>query len=288
LKHRSKRSNSLALKKCLPSLIIILCILLFAISGCSQFKLLQPSHELPETWANRALYNTPNAFIYASSEKSAVEADSLLSSIRRDFEKETDSKASKGLIIVTDCADEPVINDFREMHRLLSKSHTAKLETNKNRQQNEIRREMKKQRISQESLLRITPVIIEKEYLEKHLGFPGPIPDSARWAAAIPTKATIRHTNDTILENYFRNKGISQLAQIALAPIIFLAKHAMLNMVGKARDMVLFEQLVMHEGKWSAEEKKRRAMTYSKRKLKEAQGIFIWLKANDPVAKKAK
>ena len=79
----------------------------------------------PETWSHRTLYNTPNAFIYATSPEAAGEADRMAERVAWDFKLYTGRTPGKLLLIVVDKNDPPYIQNekkFREDLKRLSEN----------------------------------------------------------------------------------------------------------------------------------------------------------------------
>lgn len=234
------------------------------------------------------MYNTPHAFIYASSHRAGAEAGRLTTAVVSEFETETGGKVTKGLLIVTDRGDEPVITTFHDLHRLLSKSATANSDGRLASELAETRREMKKHRVKLETLLTVTPIPLGKDDLKGILAFPAPLPRSVTWAAAIPSRAAIREVNKTVIKKLLEEEGFGPIAQIILAPILFVAEESMLNIVGTARNVVLYEQFAMLQPGWAGKEKKQCALAYGKRKRKEAMGFLSLLRKNKKAVKKMK
>jgi len=263
-------------------------LLVFAVSGCAATAWLDEPSRLPEQWSGRRRFNTRNTVIYACSERAAAEADRLAADVAEGFEKETGGKASKGLLIVTDAGDEPVVTNLRDLHRLLAKSATANPHGKLSSGLEETRRDIQRHNIQPKTILVVTPVPIEKADLRGCLGFPDPLPGSVTWIAAIPTRAAIRRSNKTIIKSFLEKEGIGPITQIILAPAIFVAEESMLDIAAAARDVVLFERFAMTQHDWPLKEKRRRAFVYAKRRKKEAMGLLALLRKKEKAVKKTK
>lgn len=151
-------------------------ILIFAgafSAGCAPARLLDRPLELPEAVGGRRLWHTPHAYIYAADATVAGETDrwvaGLSAHIRRTYKKEL----GKGLVIVVDRGEPPVVYSLEELHRLegmlpalgtLSRGAPMTLERRRAR--------LAESGMSEEQALRVTPAPLDGAALAS-AGFAG-------------------------------------------------------------------------------------------------------------------
>ncbi|MHC4272804.1 MAG: hypothetical protein ACYSUR_03940, partial [Planctomycetota bacterium] len=81
---------------------------------------LDPPAGWPLQWAERSLYHTPNAYIYASSDGAAGEADRFVGGQARSFRRQHDRDPAKGLVVVTDKGDSPYTEDLLALAKIVA------------------------------------------------------------------------------------------------------------------------------------------------------------------------
>src|SRR5437773_1729991 len=85
-------------------------IITLVASGCGPSELLKNPSGWPAEWQGRRLYNTPSAYIYASTDSAAGEAERVTQSVAREIASRR-GEPGKGLVVVTDVHDALVTTD---------------------------------------------------------------------------------------------------------------------------------------------------------------------------------
>jgi hypothetical protein len=81
-------------------------------AACGPEVRLDPPAGWPPQWADRSLYHTPNAYIYASGNAAAGEADRFVDQRAQRFRQQYGRAPAKGLVIVTDKGDDTFTPDL--------------------------------------------------------------------------------------------------------------------------------------------------------------------------------
>ncbi len=243
--------------------------------GCAPVKLLDPPEGWLVEWRNRRLYNTPAAYIYASNDAAAGQADWLASRVGKEFKKRTGERPVKALLLVTDLNEEPVLPDHKTYCRLmLTKQALAEGRTLSDAQLNEqyakICSAMAEQGVDTEMELLMTSVALDRRDLAEYLGFDSTVTDSVDRAAVISTTALIEYANRRNIQNELRKRKIGLVLQVPLAPIIMFEERLRNAKAAVSRDVTLFRCLADQQVGWSAEKRQDETQAYMERKLNEA------------------
>lgn len=98
------------------------CIGLFLIAaGCGPQPpkvLLDTPENVPAEYNGRKLYHTPQAYVYARSDEAAGEADRWVIDVKKYIKRNYQRELEKGLVVVMDPGDPPVVQTLEEAHLL--------------------------------------------------------------------------------------------------------------------------------------------------------------------------
>ncbi len=243
--------------------------------GCAPAKLLDPPTGWPIEWKNRKLYNTPNAYIYARNDSAAGQADALAERVTHEFSKRTGGRSVKGLLLVNDLDEEPVVPDHKTYCNLmLSKAAAGRGQTLSAEELEErygkIRQAMAEQGTDAEMELMMTPISLDRSDLSDTLGLERTVSESVDWAAAISTEALIEEANRKNMQAELKNREIGLVLQMPLAPIIMFEERLRNAKAFVARDVTLFRNLANQQQGWSEEKRQDETQAYMERKLNEA------------------
>jgi len=242
--------------------------------GCAPVKLLDPPVGWPVEWKSRKLFNTPNAYIYAGNNAAARQVDEIAERVNREFQKRTDGRLIKGLLLVNDVDEEPVIADHQAYTKLmLNRSAAARnqalTDAQLEAQYAKIRQTMADQGTQAEMELLMTPVSLGRRDLTRMLGFESNVSDSVAWSAVIPTSALIEHANRENMQSELHNRKIGLVLQVPLAPIILFEERLRNAKAFVARDVAMFRSLAQQQADWSEEKRQDETLAYMERKLNE-------------------
>ena len=239
-------------------------------TGCAPRVVLDNPQDWPEEWRGRQLCHTPNAYIYASNELLAGEADRLVIAVRREFERETDCRPDKGLVIVTDTGDEAVIKEFRALFKLSKRVERTK-EGKPPPTEEELEKLLagldkmtEKFGVDLEATLRVSPLLLESADLRSLLGLPDVVAKGADWAVAIPSVALIRDTSRRMMWAMLKKQGAA--AVVAGAPLLGMMESMMVNMLAIQRDVALFQSWTRQLEGWTDDEKRELTKAYQEYK----------------------
>ncbi len=242
--------------------------------ACAPVKLLDPPAGWPVEWKNRKLFNTPNAYIYARNDAAAGQVDEIAARVNREFQKRTDGRLVKGLLLVNDLGEHPVIADHETYTKLMLNRSAgirnqaltdAQLET----QYARIRQTMADRGTQAEMELLMTPVSLSRTDLTLMLGFDSNVSDSAAWSAVISTSALIEYANRENMQSELHNRKIGLVLQVPLAPIILFEERLRNAKAFVARDVEVFRNLAHQQADWSEEKRQDETLAYMERKLNE-------------------
>jgi len=242
--------------------------------ACAPAKLLDPPAGWPVEWKNRKLFNTPNAYIYARNAAAAGQVDEIAARVSREFQKRTDGRPVKGLLLVNDVDDKPVIPDHEAYTKLmLTRSAAARnqalTDAQLEAQYARILQTMADQGTQADMELLMTPVSLGRMDLTRMLGFETGVSDSVSWSAVLSTSALIEYANRENMQSELHNRKIGLVLQVPLAPIILFEERLRNAKAFVARDVVVFRSLAHQQADWSEEKRQDETLAYMERKLNE-------------------
>ncbi len=272
---------------------IVICLQLtcifFPLIGCTQKTVLDNPADLPDEWAGRKLYNTQIALIYARNETIAGEAENIAISASKDFTSQTDGKATKGLIIVTDPGDAQNALDARWIFDEIT-TQQAQRDGNPAPSDKQLQEKWDKLQssfaesgveIDCETMFFVKPIALNPEKLADDLDFPADASKHASWAVAIPSKKLVRNFFGTTIKAALESKdvGAEKIVIILLMPLI---EPKVGEKSAKEIKALIYDQLVQTQADWDDSLKKAEMSAYQD-KNKEQFNMF-----QPPSTKKAR
>ncbi len=253
--------------------------------ACAPAKLLDPPAGWPATWNNRKLYHTPNAYIYAGSATVARESDELAARVWREFEDRTERAGQKGLILVTDIDEQPVIPNYRAYCDLCAKRDAAArgvvlTDEDLERRYETICAAMEDQGIDPETDLLMTSVSLTGQELSGLLGFPTDAAQSVDWAVAVPTSRLIQQAVQENMQGEMNKREVGLIAQVLLEPVMVFEKRVRNVKASVSRDVELFRNHAKQQAEWNESEREQQVQAYMQRKLAESLRPVLTLLAD--------
>lgn len=249
-------------------------------AGCGPSRLLAPPESLPARLGGRALWHTPSAYIYAGDKAVAGETqrwiDELASHLRRTY----DAPLGKGLVVVVDEGEPPVVTTLEEGMRLQAAT-AARCRTPPGAVVDaEARRTELARAGFSESLYCRTSIVALDEASLRAAGISS-APDDVAWTLCCPSErlmsAAVWEFAPAALE---RNMGKIAAATTALAwPLAFAeaAKAFRLN-----RDVLVFQMWAAGRDDWSDDRRQAQAAQYMReRALRLSPLLAMAMKSRD-------
>ncbi len=246
-----------------------------ACGGCGPAVLLDRPGEWPAEYAGRRLYNTPNAFIYASSVEAAGEADRLALEVARRFSSETGGRATKGLLFVQDRHDGLLLAEPQAMFELLHEGEVSQAAASApadgaaSPTWEEQKREFAEIGVPAETMLGCVGFVIRKNLLDSRLGLPQAAATQSGWAATLPTRGRCGAAAREMLDAVLRRSDLSLAQRLIVAPWTPLLEALTADTLIDAREMALYAGQVSAQADWSAERKQTVLGEYFARKSRE-------------------
>ena len=217
--------KSLSINKLVLLLVISgICLLL---TGCGPSRTLKNPAKFPEDYRGRRLYNTPTAFIYASSSSAAGEAERLAAKVAEQYQKCTDTTPGKALLIVTDNQDQTLLNDpdsFLSLYLILTPDAEIMKDIEKDATEN-----LNGEGITADDIIKLSPLPLHKNVCWLR-DFPTTVYPEISWAALVPTKSAMKKTMDTMLKQQMKEQDMS----LAEKTIMFTMWPIIESMTNKA------------------------------------------------------
>lgn len=267
-------------------------ILVGCVAGCAPRVLEKPPVEWPQTWCGRQLFNTPHAYVYARSPALAGYVDRMSEEVGKDFEKATGRQAPKGLLVITDAGDEPVIKDFKAFFlavkraeiRAKQKSSSSQPTTSPETQPSadEDAREaaeletawqgfevtQQETGLDMKAMLEIAPVPLTRDQICDLLGLPPGVADQAGWAVLVGSEPMVRRGIHTVTIGMLKNPELGLAARIAAAPLLLAMEPKMVSMMLVTHKAAIFEQMARQQPDWTEAEVSKLAKAYKDGQLK--------------------
>lgn len=240
-----------------------------SLAGCAPAVLNETPATWPDPWQGRSLFNTPRAYIYASTPELAGQFDRMADRVADEFERSFGRAAPKGLLIVCDDNDPPISDDIRALF-------VASLRSSKMR---ELGREPTEEEIAEgregldemkdnsgcdpDDAIASSAFGLEEEQMVAGLGLPPDVAAEARWAAVLPSDAMVRVKMRKLMKDSLDHAEVGIMARIAAAPILLALEPKMAGMMEQIRKAVVFQQMAMQQVDWSAEQVAKLSKAYA-------------------------
>lgn len=210
----------------------------------------------PQMWAHRQLYCTPHAYVYASSQAAAGEADRLAAAVEQEFELQTGGKPDVPLLIVTDSGDRPLFADRQDWLPVARAEHDDELV------------EFTASELDQVATpaLAIASIRVTQTRLTSRLKFPDVAAHAAGEAVVLPTRAALRKGVAAMIGAALDVADVDLLSRVALAPALGLAESAAVDELATARAVVVFEHFAAVQRDWTEQERLARVQAYEEYK----------------------
>lgn len=240
--------------------LIAMAVLSLATTGCAPRVLSHTAAHWPREWAGRTLYDTSNAYVYAGSATSALEADRLAASAAKRFASQTDGRASKGLLVVTDIDDAPLIADLTELITMIDTDgklgdSPEAIAAAVSEKVAETEAELSELGLPAELLFNSIPLPLTPDYLSGSLGLPKAAADSVEWAASVPTKRQLKRFMKEIVRAGMAQEDINWITRALMAPMLVVAESMAVKELAKSRETMLLALHVDGQPGWSSEQK---------------------------------
>jgi hypothetical protein len=196
-------------------------------AGCGPAVRLDPPAGWPQHWAERSLYHTPNAYVYAGSDAAAGEVDRLVEQRAERFREQYGREPAKGLLIVTGKNDEPFTADLRSLMTIVDGEGISPVAVERSEDAGE------HEQLILEGLASALGVDVSLVYLVAALpldpaemrdliGIPADQTDTFGWAAAVPTRNAARGAVRSQARRFAKNY-LGFFGRIVAAPLLPLA-----------------------------------------------------------------
>jgi len=275
-------------------------LLVASVLGCAPAVVLDRPKEWPQEYAKRQLYNTPNAFIYASSEQAAGEADRLVIAVAKDFEKDTGRKAGKGLVFVSDTSDGLLVPALQQIIELELKKKSLEAKAKKKPEQgkdepkdpmvkwNNFNKKIDGLGITVDEVFKAIPFPLPDKKVCTILGFSRSRADEAEWMMAMPTKAVIRDVVGKLITGSMKQNKMGPVAEAMVCLMLGIVniERTVTDGLALTRDIGLFGMWVNAQKDWTEADRKAKINAYTQRRMEQTLGGFMMAKIREAEDKK--
>lgn len=159
-----------------------------AVAGCGPRPpevILDRPPDFPEAVGARRLFHTPNAYIYARNDVDAGEADRWVREIKSYIKRKHKADLEKGVVLVMDPADPPVIDTLEEQVLLDRDPSIMVTRPRKPKSVEEVRKRLVDEGVPEKPMVRGTSVVVPRSITkEMELKLP-----DVPWVVAAPSHA---------------------------------------------------------------------------------------------------
>ncbi len=224
--------------------------------ACSTLQVEPAPPALPNPWNGRALFNTPWALVYAGDETAASDADALMRSVaeRHDYfqSPEFDAQQDKGVIIVVDAEEQPLVADDDVAFGIFVRGFAALsgFPPPSSQQLTATRKRLTKFGEPANGLmtdmLATLPWAVTPKDANDAVGLPASVTDKAAWIARLPTTAHVTASAKAIvpklLDHAERTGDLSDTGRLMIGPFTGLIRSKLASELLRQRDES-FEQI---------------------------------------------
>lgn len=226
-----------------------LLVLTATVGGCGPRVSLPPPAGWPAEWHGRHLYNTPDAFIYASNPAAAGDVDRVVQEVTDGFVAEG-GQPTKGLIVVTDVNDDAIFATAGDARRLAAAAVRPAPDWQT------VEAEADRHFLSPEQQLLSKVVRVRPADLQRVTDFPVSVPADVRWTAFVPTGSAI----DRVCGRTELSLTLYDPVRIPFLTVLGLPTYAQ-NQKEWCR-MHLFEQLADLNPAWDETQRQTKGYAY--------------------------
>jgi hypothetical protein len=193
-------------------------------AGCGPQTRLDPPAGWPLQWADRSLYHTPNAYVYASSDAAAGEVDRFVGAQAHVFRQQHGRDPAKGLVVATDKNDQPYTTDLLSLAKIIAgdaveQDGDESLEDFVESKQQMIEGVVSELGFSVNVVCQVAALPLDREEMSGLIGIPADANDTFGWAAAVPTRRASRQAVHSAARKYAK-EYLGVVARIAVTPLI--------------------------------------------------------------------
>jgi hypothetical protein len=252
----------------------VLGVILAVAGGCGPTKVLSAPQAWPQQWRHLELYNTPAAYIYASSAASAGEADRVIRKVAAGIHGHGGDMI-KGLVIVSASSDELAVSSPREMYRLTvqhgADAHATPVSDSElDARWEAIQVALDGDGIDHHTEMQIRSMAFDDGALTEHLGMPPDVAADVAWAVNIPTRRLIELGCRELMAQKIAQRGTGPLALVASAGFLVVEESRMVNNAAVNRNVVLFTEASVEQSAWSEAQRATYIQEYTQRMIDEA------------------
>jgi len=239
------------------------------LAGCAPAVLNEKPAAWPDPWRGRTLYNTPRAYIYASTPELAGQFDRLADGVAGEFEKSSGRSAPKGLLIVCDIKDPAACEDLRAL--CAASARAAKMrelgreptdeELEEGRQSLDEMKE--KNGLDPEDAIASSALGLNEAQMVTHLQLPPEVAGEAHWAAVLPSDAMVRSKMRKMMSDSLDHAKVGIMIRIAAAPLLLALEPKLAGMMEQIRKAVVFQQMALQQPDWSGEQVAKLSQAYA-------------------------
>ncbi len=255
--------------------------MLALLAGCAPAKLLDSPARWPETWGERSLYTTPNAYIYAARDTAAGEVDRLVARVGQEYQAEVGAPPSRLMVIVRDRGEPLPADDTRALLSAALRV-TAERAVETPGDVVEVEAEVAAALRTAHAqaavfgatlgvLLATLPLVCDVPCLQEVVRAPEAVVADVDGALILPTQDCLRENVRRMMAGAYKAHGIGPVARVLVAPLATLVEAKTVAAFARLRDIALFEYWLFACTELSWSEKRELAAAYSQRKLGEVK-----------------
>jgi hypothetical protein len=167
-------------------------------AACGPEMRLDPPQDWPQQWAQRSLYHTPNAYIYASGDAAAGEADRIVGRRAERFRQQYGRAPTKGLVIVTDKGDDALTPDLGSLVTIVAGDEIGfevegLSEDATERELLLIEKVASSVGVDVRLVSFVAALPLGRQEMSNLIEIPADGTEAFGWAAAVPTRSASRH-----------------------------------------------------------------------------------------------
>jgi hypothetical protein len=196
-------------------------------AGCGPQTLLGPPAAWPQRWADRSLYHTPHAYIYASSDAAAGEVDRFVARQAQRFRQQHGREPATGLVVVTDKNDEPYAEDLVSLAGIVAadvddRGPEGSLEEVVEGNQAVIEGLASSFGVSADMVCAVAALPLDRQAASGLIGIPAEEDQTFGWAAGLPTRSASRQAVGSAARKYSK-MFLGAVLRVVVAPLMPLA-----------------------------------------------------------------
>jgi hypothetical protein len=247
--------------------IVKLAVFVLIFTGCASRRTAPPP-DWPQNWGARQIFDTPNAYVYATNSRAAQQVERRLGKVTAEFAGRSATNPPRGVIIVMHPGDSlppgVSVREMFEAHHEFQKARSAtKPAEDIEKELADMQKELDEVGLTIDDAFALSGVPLRVEQVRRWLELSDVAAAQVKWAALLPSDDMIRQINKRMLATAMKDPDMSFAERAAVTMMMPLMEPKMLDAIAAANGAVVFTQLAQCCTAWDEAHRQEEIRRYA-------------------------